>query len=232
MDGESRHSFGTQVLDGVLCRQETGTPHLMRIGLAVSGRKEQSVAFTLEPDAVPRTGVYARIEDAGVLADAGRVEGALLMLLVAVAATARKRYPVGTPSAKWPKRKMSDREAFTLFLRDEMWRLVKEHSDVVLFRGRKRPIEEFLYEFLRCELVHNVTVSADLQPLRDEDLLTFDLPDGSRVGFSKLLLARLNDVIWRSPENSFGATRPEMAGLSKRAPNPAMRRTRKRAPRR
>lgn len=190
------------------------------------------MAITLDPNTVPPTGVYARIEDAGVLADSGRFEGALLMLLVAVAATARKRYPLGTPSARRPKQKMGDREAFILFLRDEMWRLVREHSDVVLFRGRKRPIEDFLYEFLRCELVHNAIVPGDLQPLRTEDLLTFDLPDGSRVGFSKLLLARLNDVIWRAPENFFVATEREMAALSERSPNPALHRTRGRAARR
>jgi len=45
-------------------------------------------------------GVQARVEDAGVLADNGRYEGALLMLLIAVAATSRKRYPRGTPSKK------------------------------------------------------------------------------------------------------------------------------------
>jgi hypothetical protein len=180
------------------------------------------MTFSLDPDTIPPTGVYARIEDAGVLADAGRFEGALLMLLIAVAATARKRYPVGTPSRKRPKAKMGDREAFTLFLNDEMWRLVRERSDLVHFRGRKRPVEDFLYEFLRCELVHNAIVPGDLQPLRNEDLLTLDLPDGSRIGFSKLLLARLNDVVWRAPENSFAATRREMGELFKCTPSPAL----------
>jgi hypothetical protein len=183
------------------------------------------MALNLDPNTVPPTGVYARVEDAGVLADSGRFEGALLMLLVAVAATARKRYPRGTPSAKRPTKKMGDREAFTLFLRDEMWRLVKEHSDVVLFRGRERPIEDFLYEFLRCELVHNAIVPGDLRPLRTEDLVTLDLPDGTRVGFSKLLLTRLNDVIWRAPENSFTATEREIGALSERTPNPTLERT-------
>ena len=179
------------------------------------------MTFTLDPDSIPATGVYARIEDAGVLADSGRFEGALLMLLVAVAATSRKRYPRGTPSVKRPKEKMGDREAFILFLKDELWRLVKEHSAVVVFRGRERPIEEFLYEFLRCELCHNAMVPGDLQPLREEDLLTFDLPNGSRVGFSKLLLARLNDVVWRARENSFSATEREMAALFERKGNPS-----------
>ncbi len=148
------------------------------------------------------------------------------MLLIGVAATARKRYPVDTPSRKRAKQKMGDREAFTVFLNHEMWRLVREHSDIVHFRGRKRPIEEFLYEFLRCELVHNAVVPPDLQPLRSEDLLTLGLPDGSMIGFSKLLLVRLNDLIWRAPENSFAATQGKMAKLSKRTPNPALQGTR------
>jgi len=180
------------------------------------------MSFTLDPNTVPATGVYARIEDAGVLADAGRFEGALLLLLVAVAATARKRYPRGTLSRKRPKEKMGDREAFTLFLKDEMWRLVREHTDIVYFRGRKRPIEDFLYEFLRCELIHDAGVPTDLQPLRADDLLTLDLSDGSRMGFSKLLLARLNDVVWRARENSFAATQRDMEKLSKRTPSPSL----------
>ena len=67
-------------------------------------------------------GVQARVEDAGILADNGRYEGALLMLLIAVAATSRKRYPHGTPSKQNPKNNMSDHEAFATFLRDEIWR--------------------------------------------------------------------------------------------------------------
>jgi len=56
-------------------------------------------------------GVQARVEDAGVLADNGRYEGALLVLLIAVSSTSRKRYPRGTPSNKNPNKKMSEREA-------------------------------------------------------------------------------------------------------------------------
>src|ERR1035441_6386998 len=92
----------------------------------------------------PLVRVQARIEDAGVLSDNGRFEGALLMLLVAVAATSRKRYPDGTPSRKDASKKMGDGEAFTTFLRDEIWRLVKEDSDFVVFQGKQRAIEEDL----------------------------------------------------------------------------------------
>src|SRR5689334_9376605 len=128
-------------------------------------------------DKEPLIGVYARIEDAGVLADAGRFEGALLMLLVAIAATSRKRYPVGTKSLKKPSEKMGDGEAFKTFLRDEIWRLVREHDDAIKFRGQEIPIEDFLYKFLRCELVHEGRLPTDLHPMRREDVITIDFCD-------------------------------------------------------
>lgn len=161
-------------------------------------------------------GVHARIEDAGVLADNGRYEGALLMLLVAVAATSRKRYRTGTPSKKDPSKKMGDGEAFTTFLRDEIWRLVKEHDDFVVFRGKKRSIEEFLYKFLRCELIHDGHTPVDLHPTHDDAVLTINYPDGSGISFTKLLLTRLNDVVWRVPENSYQSVKPELEAINKR----------------
>jgi hypothetical protein len=144
-------------------------------------------------------GMQARVEDAGVLADKGRYEGAMLMLLIAIASTSRKRYPRNTPSKKNPKKRMSDREAFTTFLRDEIWRLVREHSDFVVYEGKQRSIEEFLYEYLRCQLVHEGHTPVDLYPMRNGDVLTIDYPDGSVISFSWLLLTRFNDIVWRAP---------------------------------
>jgi hypothetical protein len=161
-------------------------------------------------------GVQARVEDAGILADNGHYEGALLMLLIAVAATSRKRYPRGTLSRKNPKNKMLDREAFTTFLRDEISRLVREHSDLVVYQGTQRPLEEFLYEYLRCNLVHQGRTPVDLYPMRNDDILTIDCGGGSVVGFSRLLLARLNDVVWHAPENSYEATKGEMDEIRER----------------
>lgn len=140
------------------------------------------------------------------------------MLLVAVAATSRKRYPRGTTS-KLTVGKMGDREAFTTFLRDEMWRLVREHDDQIVFRGKPRPIEEFLYEFLRCELVHEGGIPVDLHPTHDGAILTINYPDGSGVSFTRLLLTRLNDVVWRARENSYEKVEPEMRAIKNRRDN-------------
>jgi hypothetical protein len=147
------------------------------------------------------------------------------MLLVAVAATSRKRYPRGIQSKKDASKKMGDREAFTTFLRDEIWRLVKEHSDFVVFRGKQRPIEEFLYEFLRNELVHEGGTPVDLHPMQDGAVLTIDYPDGSGISFTTLLLARLNDVVWRVAENSYAAVKPELEAIKQRRANHPLQRT-------
>lgn len=164
----------------------------------------------------PLIGVQARIEDAGVLADNGRYEGALLMLLVAVAATSRRRYPYGTPSEKKPGHRMSDREAFTTFLRAEIWRLVREHEDHIEYRGKRMPIEDFLYNYLRCHLVHEGRTPLDLYPVGDGDVFTIAYPNGTGISFPRLLLTRLNDVVWRAPENSYEATKQEIDAVRQR----------------
>jgi len=52
-------------------------------------------------------GIRSRIDDAILLWDKGRQEGAFLSALIAVAATARRRYP-----------KAKDREVFEQFVKD------------------------------------------------------------------------------------------------------------------
>ena len=94
--------------------------------------------------------------------------------------------------------------------------LVREHSDFVVYQGKQQPLEEFLYTYLRCHLVHEGRTPPDLYPVRNDDVLTIDCGDGSVAGFSRLLLARLNDVVWRAPENSYEATKAEMDEIRKR----------------
>jgi hypothetical protein len=140
------------------------------------------------------------------------------MLLIAVAATSRKRYP-----------RLSDREAFTTFLRDEIWRLVREHDDFVVYHGRKQPMEEFLYDYLRCQLIHKGSTPVDLYPMRDGDVLTIDYPDGSGVTFKRLFLTRLNYVVWRAPENSCEEVKREMDAITQRRTNHRLQRMQNRA---
>lgn len=87
-----------------------------------------------------------RTNDARFLWDQRRRESALLLALVAVAARARLQHP-----------KLGDRERFVRTLEDAMSARIS-----VEFRGRQHPIEELLYKWLRCELVHSGGIPQDI----------------------------------------------------------------------
>ncbi len=96
-----------------------------------------------------------RTEDAEILWQHGRKEGAWVLALVAVAATARKRYP----------KPLSDNEAFKRFIRDIARTLIYGKpptgfpSNIVL---DKTPLEAIIYEHLRCNLIHEAEVSPQI----------------------------------------------------------------------
>ena len=87
-----------------------------------------------------------RIADAELLWKNDHKDGAFLCALVAIAGTARKRYP-----------KDKDNAAFTRFLGD--------CSNVRLnveFRGQLQSIEMIFYKFMRCEIVHEGGIPPDI----------------------------------------------------------------------
>ena len=92
-----------------------------------------------------------RLADAKFLYDAGRHEGALLSVLVAVAGSSRRRFPKGTRSLKNPSQDMGDREAFEMFMGEEMKRV---GACSVLFDGKCNSAESIFYHWLRCSLAH------------------------------------------------------------------------------
>lgn len=98
--------------------------------------------------------IQARIDDARLLWAAGRLEGAFLNVLVAVAAAARGAYP----------KVKSDREAFERFLAD-----ASRVKLSVEFRKALHPIEHVLYKWLRCELVHEATLPFDIAFMEDTE---------------------------------------------------------------
>jgi hypothetical protein len=89
-----------------------------------------------------------RIDDARLLWEAGRREGAFLMALVAVAARARQEHP----------KPVRDSDAFERFIRS---RFGLRFS--VEFRGELQPLERVFYKWMRCELVHDGGLPADLR---------------------------------------------------------------------
>ena len=97
-----------------------------------------------------------RIEDATFLWQHGHREGAFLSALVAVAATARRRFP--------DRKAIGDREAFERFLSSA-------HSVrlSVEYRGEAHPIEHIFYKWLRCELVHEGGLPIDIEFMPDPE---------------------------------------------------------------
>lgn len=92
-----------------------------------------------------------RIEDALFLWENGRLEGAFVSVLVAVAASSKRRFPME-----------KDRESFVKFLEESTTiRLSAE------FRGKIYSIEHILYKWLRCELLHEGQIPVDVQFMSD-----------------------------------------------------------------
>ena len=100
--------------------------------------------------------IRARIEDAAFLWQHRHQEGALLSALVAVATTARRRFP--------DRKAVGDREAFERFLSSA-------HSVrlSVEYRGDAQPIEHIFYKWLRCELVHEGGLPIDIEFMPDPE---------------------------------------------------------------
>ena len=100
-------------------------------------------------------GIRERVEDAMILWEHGRLTGAFLNALIAVAATARK---------ECPDRSIGDRQCFESFLfrqRSQRWSLE--------YRGECRPTEEIFYKWLRCQLVHEGELPVDIEFMPDDE---------------------------------------------------------------
>lgn len=95
--------------------------------------------------------ITSRLQDAKLLYDAGRHEGALLSILVAVAGSSRKRFSLGTRSRKDPSKQMCDTEAFETFMGEEISRV---GACSILFGGQCHTAERIFYKWLRCSLAH------------------------------------------------------------------------------
>jgi hypothetical protein len=122
----------------------------------------------------------------------GRQEGALLSVLVAVAATARRRYP---------RSSMGDREAFTTFSGEEMFTITGCVGQFnIRFRAQMMPLQDLLYRFVRCELAHEAELPGDVAFEPGEYLLVN--VDDDQTTFSDRLLDGLVRAVENAPENA------------------------------
>jgi len=172
--------------------------------------------------------IRERLDDARILFAQGRRDGALLSVLIAVAATSRRRYPRTT---------MRDDEAFIRFLLDEHPAVVKIsdwvptceddyirciHPDKVLDEGGNRvggwwfkvpgsgergwpdemmPLATCLYKFVRNSLAHEGILPSNVEFVDSEaGQLTFQVLE-DRLRISNSLMDGLGAAVTYAPEN-------------------------------
>jgi len=98
--------------------------------------------------------IRTRIDNAQVLWNAGRWEGAFVSALIAVAATARRKFP----------NEKSDKQAFEAFLRQGWFERLS-----VEYRGELHPVYHIFYKWFRCELVHEGALPVDVEFMPDPE---------------------------------------------------------------
>lgn len=144
------------------------------------------------------------LKDAKLLAENEHCDGALLSVIVAIAATSRRRYPSDVVQR--------DRDAFTKFLADEMivvfagsttnFIVRTPGADPDLWPGRMMPLQEALYEYVRCNLADKSILPAKVEFVDDEqDYFVIDIDD-TRIRLSRALFDRLYEVVIFAPENA------------------------------
>ena len=138
--------------------------------------------------------VRTLLSDAEMLLKQGRFESALALVLMAIAATSRKRYPRNHPKYK------KDQEAFEAFVRDEMKNSITGLASMTAeVGGKEMPMESILYKILRCTVLHEGKIP--------EELVFEEKPDWSiRPAEGRLVLSRnwilgLMRAVVRAKEN-------------------------------
>lgn len=147
--------------------------------------------------------VKDRLEDAHLLLSSGRIDGAVLSYIVAAAATSRKRYPKGEVR--------SDGEAFKRFLREETlvmtygrikeWSLQILHAPDHRYVDRMMPLADYLYEFMRCELVHEGKLPSNVKLLDEPENHGVVRLGDDEVVISSSYITALSQVVVYAPEN-------------------------------
>lgn len=138
-----------------------------------------------------------RLEDARILTSAGRQQGAFIQVLIAAAATSRKRYP----RSEW-----DDSESFRNFVYDEMGVITggPKYEVAFPFQGRQAPLEGILYYHFRCQLLHEATMPEDIfftDPLTEDGKTYNVIHLGTPLGFPVGWVQRLATAVWLATEN-------------------------------
>ena len=150
-------------------------------------------------------GIESRLRDALTLWCGSRREGSLLLVLVAVAATARLRYPASTRSCRDPGKSMGDGEAFETYFNEELPNIADIGTLNIAFNGKDRTLGWVLYKWFRCALFHEAALAPEvsLVPSPRPGMLLVTNKSGlpPRVEITDALVVLLADLVCRSKEN-------------------------------
>jgi hypothetical protein len=150
-----------------------------------------------------------------MLWNAGRKEGAFIQILIAVAATARKRYPKPPKGMKpvpetqrpHPGEYASDSNSFKTFLLDEMEKVTGGMKYNVAFpfgAKDKVPLEDILYVHLRCHMVHEGKTPPTItftEPVIEDGKSYSVLRLRDPFGLPEFWLWNMARVVAQAPEN-------------------------------
>ncbi|MGD9496589.1 MAG: hypothetical protein AB7Y46_09815 [Armatimonadota bacterium] len=141
-------------------------------------------------------GIAERLEDARILYANGQREGALLMVLVAVAGTSRRRFP--------RHQVCSDGEAFKRFLQDELYKALQPRGVhvpqiMVACSAGTMPLEDILYHLVRCRLVHEALLDDDIEFEARSDI---SVTGGNPMKLTDGWIDVLAQTVLNAPENA------------------------------
>lgn len=146
-------------------------------------------------------GVQARIEDTALLAEAGRHEGALLMLLVALSATSRRYYP--------KSKVKSSGGAFKRYV-DHMRHHLSAIAEALRQSGLSESLGDFLWNTLRNSLEHDGQLPAAHHPAGPDIVVTLSGNSTTGIGLNRHMLTALEADISRFSANTWEVTRGEV----------------------
>lgn len=156
--------------------------------------------------------IKQQIEDAQFLVANGRKIGALMLLMLAIAASSRKMFPKPTRSWADPNKEMGDAEAFKLFLGGRIRKLLfgsletpeaGESGFMVKFRGKQSQLEHIFYKYYRCELIHEGELPPNVEFVESQESagqFTFGVSD-NRVMLDSGWLDVLAQAVIQAPVN-------------------------------
>ncbi len=144
--------------------------------------------------------IRARIEDAQALYRIGRRDGAILSILVAVAATSKKRYPAEIG--------FGDKQSFVKFVDEEMHNIIEGavgRSGIYIqptftYYGKRMTLAEILYKYVRCNLAHEGRMPDSIR-FEPRASLYLHIADEEAV-LSENLLNGLIHAVVKAPENA------------------------------